>query len=105
MRAGRRPDILPRMKQLAHIGIGESTYEDQLWTLLEETGLPADDFEGLDFFSLVPFFVIAGASVRSLIRAHGDHNHFEGAVVEVPEELEESFYEVLPQLLEQLTED
>ncbi|MCW2953220.1 MAG: hypothetical protein JWQ48_2390 [Conexibacter sp.] len=93
------------MKQLAHIGIGESSYEDQLWTLLEETGLPADDFEGLDYFSLLPFFVIAGASVRSLIRAHEDHSHFEGVIVEVPEELEESFYEVLPQLLEQLTED
>jgi len=93
------------MKQLAHIAIGESTYEDAFRKLLEDSGLPADDFEGLDWFSLLPFFVIAGASVRSLTHAHGDHSHFEGAIVEIDEELEASFYDVLPELLEQLTED
>lgn len=92
------------MKQLAHIGVGSSDYDERLWALLEQSGLEADDFESLDYFSLVPFFVIAGATVRPIVRAHEDHSHFEGAIVELPEELEEAFFTVLPQLLEQLTE-
>lgn len=104
-RRRRAPYPLVRMKQLAHIAIGSSDYDERLWTLLEESGLERDDFESLDYFSLLPFFVIAGASVRADVRAHDDHSHFEGAIVEVPEELEDAFFTVLPQLLEQLTEE
>jgi hypothetical protein len=93
------------MTQLAHIAIGESTYDPRLWTMLEETGLDRDDFEGLDYFSLLPFFVLAGASVRSNVHAHGDHSHFESVTVELPQELEESFFGVLPDLLAQLAEE
>jgi hypothetical protein len=93
------------MTQLARIAIGDSQYEDRLWTLLEGTGLDRDDFEGLDYFSLLPFFVLAGASVTSHVHVHGDHSHFESVTVELPEELEESFFGVLPDLLAQLVED
>ena len=93
------------MTQLAHIAIGESTYDPRLWALLEETGLDRDDFEGLDYFSLLPFFVLAGASVRSNVHVHDDHSHFESVTVELPEELEESFFGVLPDLLAQLEEE
>lgn len=93
------------MTQLARIAIGESQYDDRLWKLLEETGLDRDDFEGLDYFSLLPFFVLAGASIRSHVHVHGDHSHFESVTVELPQELEESFFGVLPDLLDQLTEE
>lgn len=93
------------MTQLAHIAIGESKYDDRLWKLLEETGLEADDFEGLDYFSLLPFFVLAGASVRSNVHLHDDHSHFESVTVEIEPELEESFFGVLPDLLDQLVDD
>lgn len=93
------------LKRLAHITIGESDYDPRLRALLEESGLPPDDFEGLDWFSLLPFFVIAGASVRSHVHAHGDHSHFEGVTIEIADELDETFFVVLPDLLAQLTEE
>jgi hypothetical protein len=93
------------MKQLARIAIDDSQYEPRLWELLEETGLDRDDFEGLDYYSLLPFFVLAGASVRSHVHLHDDHSHFEAVTLEIDEELEEAFYGVLPQLLAQLTEE
>lgn len=93
------------MTQLARIAIGESQYDDRLWKLLEESGLDRDDFEGLDYFSLLPFFVLAGASVRSNVHVHDDHSHFESVVIELDPALEESFFGVLPDLLDQLTEE
>ena len=93
------------MKQLAHIRIDDSSYDPRLWSLLEETGLEHDDFEGLDYFSLLPFFVLAGASVRSHVHVHDDHSHFEAVTIEIPEELEDAFFHVLPELLAQLTEE
>lgn len=93
------------MKQLARIAIDDSQYEPRLLELLDGTGLDRDDFEGLDYYSLLPFFVLAGASVRSHVHLHGDHSHFEAVTLEIEEELEEAFYGVLPQLLEQLTEE
>jgi hypothetical protein len=93
------------MRQLAHIAIDDSRYEPRLWELLQETGLEHDDFEGLDYFSLLPFFVLAGASVRSNVHVHDDHSHFESVTIEIPDELEPAFYAVLPELLAQLTED
>lgn len=93
------------MKQLARIAVDDSKYDDRLWRLLQDTGLEHDDFEGLDYYSLLPFFVLAGASVRSHVHLHGDHSHFEAVTIEIPEELEESFFAVLPDLLDQLVED
>ena len=89
-------------KQLAKIEIGKSEFAPEFWKLLEESGIEPQEFEDLDYFSYLPFFVLAGASVQSHTQAHGDHSHFEGATVSIEPELEEAFYFVLPQLLEQI---
>ena len=52
------------MKRLAFIAQGSSDYDDRLRSLLEETGIEPHEFIGLDYFGLVPFFVLAGATVR-----------------------------------------
>ena len=92
------------MKQLAFITFGDSKYEDRLWQVLEDSGVPADEFESLDYFSLVPFFVLAGASVDTQVESHGDHFHFQGVSITIPEDMEEPFYDGLEGLLEQLAE-
>jgi hypothetical protein len=93
------------MTQLARISVGDSQYDDRLWQLLLETGIEPEEFEDLEYFSLIPFFCIAGASVETHVRAHGDHFHFEGVTLTVPEELEEMFFAVLPQMLGQLADE
>jgi hypothetical protein len=93
------------MKQLAFITIGHSQFEDRLWHLLGETGLEPQEFESLDYFSYLPFFVLAGASVETHMESHGDHAHFQGVSLRISEDLEEPFYDALPQLLSQLTVD
>ena len=90
------------MPQLARIAPEESTFDPRLLELLEASGVEKDDFEDLDFFSLLPFFVLAGASIETEAEAHGDHAHFHAARVVVPSELEAHFLTVLPQMLEQL---
>jgi hypothetical protein len=92
------------MKQLAFITFGDSKYDDRLWGVLEESGVPADEFESLDYFSLVPFFVLAGASVDTQVESHGDHFHFQGVSITIPDDMEEPFYDGLEGLLEQLAE-
>ncbi|HSD76659.1 MAG TPA: hypothetical protein VLA98_04620 [Solirubrobacteraceae bacterium] len=89
------------MKTLAVITFGQSRYDDRLRTLLDESGIDPEEFEDLEYFGLLPFFVLAGASVRTDAHAHGDHMHFQGVTVELPEELEESFFTLLPEMLEQ----
>jgi len=89
------------MKQLAFITIGDSDYDDRLWGLLQATGIEINEFEQLDYFSLIPLFLLAGASVRTTAHAHGDHMHLEGWFLEIEEDLEEIFYAQLPQLLAQ----
>jgi hypothetical protein len=93
------------MKQLAYITQGTSRYDDRLRALLEGTGIDPNEFEGLEWFGLTPFFVIAGATVRPDAHTHGDHVHTAGVLVEVPEELEEAFYATLPQILEDAYRD
>ena len=93
------------MTQLASITIGDSKYDDRLWKVLEDSGLEPQEFEDLDYFSYVPFFVIAGATVSPQIRVHGDHTHFEGAVVDVPEDQVDMFLGVLPQLLAMIQQE
>jgi hypothetical protein len=90
------------MTELAFITFDNSKYADRLWQLLEASGVPADEFESLDYFSLLPFFVLAGASVDTQVESHGDHFHFEGVTLSVADELEEGFYEGLEGLLSQL---
>ena len=48
------------MIQLAFITQGNSQYADRLWKLLEGTGIDPHEFEGLDYYGLVPFFVLSG---------------------------------------------
>ena len=88
------------MKQLAYITQGNSRYDDRLWEILSSSGIDPHEFEGLDYFGLTPFFVIAGATVRADAHTHGDDVHTSGVFVEVPEELEAAFLATLPELLE-----
>jgi hypothetical protein len=88
------------MKHLATISQGQSEYDDRLRALLDGTGIDPHEFVGLDYFGLVPFFVIAGATVRPDAHSHGDDVHVVAIHVEVPEELEEAFFQTLPELLE-----
>lgn len=90
------------MAQLADLSIGESRFDDRFLQILEESKLEREEFEGLDYFTWVPFFVIAGATVSPKIRVHGDHTHFEGASIDVADEHVELFYDVLPDLLSQV---
>lgn len=91
------------MTRIADISIGEATFEAPFLKILEGSGLEREEFEGLDYFTWLPFFVIAGATVAPKIRVHGDHTHFEGATIDVPEEQLFLFYEALPHLLAQVT--
>lgn len=93
------------MKQLAAITIGQSEYDPRFRQLLEDSGLPKDDFEELDWFSLLPFFVLAGASIATDVESHGDHFHFGQVRVVLDDDMEEPFYAALPQLLAQLSQD
>lgn len=88
------------MKQLAYITQGNSSYDDRLWQILSASGIDPHEFEGLDYFGLTPFFVIAGATVRADAHTHGTDVHTSGVFVEIPEELEEAFLATLPELLE-----
>lgn len=92
------------MPQLAHIAPGESTFDPRLQEVLEASGLEKDDFEDLDWFSLIPFFVLAGASVETQAHAHGDHAHVTGVLVVLPDELDGHFFAVLPEMLAQLSQ-
>jgi hypothetical protein len=92
------------MAQLAQIAPADSTFDPRLLALLEQSGAEKDDFEDLDWFSLLPFFALAGASIETEAHAHGDHAHFAAVRVVVPDELVEHFLVALPQMLAQLTE-
>ena len=87
------------MKQLAYITQDHSDYDPRLRELLDGTGIDPHEFIGLDYFSLVPFFVLAGATVTSDAHAHGTDVHVTGARVHVPEELEDAFLHTLPLIL------
>ncbi|MDO9355040.1 MAG: hypothetical protein Q7T55_15180, partial [Solirubrobacteraceae bacterium] len=79
----------------------ESEFEPRFLKILQESGVEKDEFEGLEYFTWLPFFVIAGASVKPKIHVHGDHTHFEGAIIEVPDEELELFLNAIPHLLQQ----
>jgi hypothetical protein len=92
---------MDRMLRLATIRFDESDYDPRLRAVLEQSGVDPQEYEGLEWFGLLPFFVLAGASVRSEVHGHGDHVHFESATVEIPEELADAFFGSLPEMLEQ----
>jgi hypothetical protein len=93
------------MKQLAYITQGHSEYDDRLRELLDASGIDPHEFLGLDYFSLAPFFVLAGATVSPDVHAHDEDVHVTGVRVTIPEELEEPFLATLPQLLEDAYEE
>jgi hypothetical protein len=88
------------MKQLATITQGQSDYDPKLRAILDESGIDPHEFVGLDYLSLTPFFVLAGATVAPEVHAHGDHLHVTAINVTIEEDYEEAFLEVLPQMLE-----
>ena len=87
------------MKQLAYITQGHSEYDPRLRELLDATGIDAEEFIGLDYFSLSPFFALAGATIAPDAHSHGTDVHVTGVKVLVPEDLEEAFLATLPAIL------
>jgi hypothetical protein len=47
------------MKQIGFITQGHSEYDERLRALLDASGIDPEEFLGLDYFSLTPFFVLA----------------------------------------------
>ena len=92
------------MTQIADLSIGQSNYDAPFRKILDDSGVEMEEFEGLDYFTWLPFFVIAGATIKPKIHVHGDHTHFEGATIEVPDDQVELFYDALPHLLAQVVE-
>jgi hypothetical protein len=87
------------MKELAHIAQGRSDYDERLRELLDGSGIDPHEFIGLDYFSLVPFFVLAGATVAPDAHAHGESVHVTAVRVTVHEELEDAFLATLTEIL------
>jgi hypothetical protein len=87
------------MKQLATIQQGHSEYDPRLRELLDGTGIDPHEFLGLDYFSLAPFFVLAGATVSPDAHTHGTDLHVTGVIVSVEDAHEEAFYATLPLIL------
>jgi hypothetical protein len=88
------------MKQIAYITQGRSDYDERLRAILDASGIDPEEFLGLEYFSLTPFFVLAGATVSAEAHAHDTEVHVSGVRVTIPEELEEAFLATLPELLE-----
>jgi hypothetical protein len=80
-------------------------YADQLHDLLAEFGVDPAVEDEIDEISLLPAYVLAGASIRTDAHAHGSHMHVVAITVEIPDELEEAFYETLGHVLEASDED
>ena len=87
------------MKQLAYITQGHSEYDPRLRALLDETGIDPEEFVGLDYFSLSPFFALAGATIEPDAHSHGTDVHVTGVKVLVPDDLEDAFLATLPAIL------
>jgi hypothetical protein len=88
------------MKQIGFITQGHSEYDDRLRALLDASGIDPEEFLGLEYFSLTPFFVLAGATVSPDAHTHGTDVHVSAVRISVSEELEEAFLATLPELLE-----
>jgi hypothetical protein len=88
------------MKQIAYITQGHSDYDERLRAILDASGIDPEEFLGLEYFSLTPFFVLAGATVGAEAHAHDTEVHVSGVRVTIADELEEAFLATLPELLE-----
>jgi hypothetical protein len=94
------------MTQLAYITQGHSDYDERLRELLEGTGIDPHEFLGLDWFSLVPFFVLAGASAVPDAHTHGTTVHVTGVRVTIPDDLErDAFIDTLTEILSDAYEE
>ena len=87
------------MKQLAMITQGQSDYDERLRGLLDGSGIDPHEFVGLDYFGLVPFFVLAGATVAPEAHTHGDSVHVTAVRVTIPDEQEDAFLATLDEIL------
>ena len=87
------------MKELAHIAQEQSEYDPRLRELLDASGIDPHEFIGLDYFSLVPFYVLAGATVEPEAHAHGDSVHVTAVRVTIPDGLEDAFLATLSEIL------
>ncbi len=87
------------MKQLAYITQGHSEYDPRLRELLDATGIDPEEFIGLEYFSLSPFFALAGATIEPDAHTHGSDVHVTGLKVLVPDDLEAGFLATLPEIL------
>ena len=87
------------MKQIGYITQGHSDYDERLRAVLDASGIDPEEFLGLEFFSLTPFFVLAGATVSADAHTHGTEVHVSAVRITLDEELEEAFLATLPELL------
>jgi hypothetical protein len=88
------------MKQIGFITQGHSEYDEPLRALLDASGIDPEEFLGLEYFSLTPFFVLAGATVSADAHTHGAEVHVSAVRIMIAEDLEEAFLATLPELLE-----
>ena len=94
------------MKQIGFITQGHAEYDERLRALLDASGIDPEEFLGLEYFSLTPFFVLAGATVSPDAHTHGGTDvHVSAVRITVAEELEEGFLATLPELLEDAYSD
>jgi hypothetical protein len=87
------------MKQIGFITQGHSEYDERLRALLDASGIDPEEFLGLEYFSLTPFFVLAGATVSADAHTHGAEVHVSAVRIMIAEDLEEAFLATLPELL------
>jgi hypothetical protein len=87
------------MKELARIAQGQSDYDERLRELLDGSGIDPHEFIGLDYFSLVPFFVLAGATVAPEAHTHGDAVMVTAVRVTISDGREDAFLATLSEIL------
>lgn len=98
------------MKQLAFVTIGHSEYAERLWRIVQERSdfnrRYDHPFVSLDGIDLLPYFVIAGASIETDAGDRGlapgaPHTTFSFRVL-IPEGDEEHFYADLQEALDEV---
>jgi hypothetical protein len=87
------------MPNVLRISADGAQYSDRLRELFTGFGVDLAEEGAVDEVSLLPAFVLGGASVTTDAHAHGDHVHVVGISVDVPAEIEDAFYATLPDIL------
>jgi hypothetical protein len=87
------------MPNVLRISADGAEYSDRLRELFAGFGVDPAEEGAIDEVSLIPAFVMGGASVTTEAHAHDDHVHVVGISVDVPDELEDAFYATLPDIL------